>query len=77
MSLSVRASFLVAMLAAAPGATLAQSAARVPYARLVEVLDAVQNSGVDGLTFLTAQQDTGSRPVGSKGLQMRVVNSRP
>jgi len=31
--------------------------ARVPYARLVEVIDAVQKSGVEGLTFLTAQQD--------------------
>ena len=31
--------------------------ARVPYARLVEVMDAVQKSGVQGLTFLTAQQD--------------------
>jgi biopolymer transport protein ExbD len=47
--------------------------ARVPYARLVEVLDAVQNSGVDGLTFLTAQQDGTGRPVAPKGLQMRVV----
>src|SRR6185295_3634138 len=32
--------------------------ARVPYARLVEVIDAVRNSGVVGLTLLTAQQDT-------------------
>src|SRR5580765_3085925 len=31
--------------------------ARVPYARLVEVIDALQKSGVKGLTFLTAQQD--------------------
>ena len=31
--------------------------ARVPYARLVEVIDAVQKSGVEGLTFLTAQRD--------------------
>lgn len=49
---------------------------RVPYARLVEVIDAVRNSGVEGLTLLTAQQDpvgqTG-KPVASKGLQMRVV----
>ena len=47
--------------------------ARVPCARVIEVMDAVRNSGVDVLTFLTAQQDTaGSRPVASKGLQMRV-----
>lgn len=49
---------------------------RVPYARVVEVIDALRNSGVDGLTFLTAQQDTGNRPVAPKGLEMRVVNSR-
>jgi biopolymer transport protein ExbD len=49
--------------------------ARVPYARVVEILDAVHNSGVDALTFLTAQQDTvGNRPVAPKGLEMRVVN---
>ena len=49
--------------------------ARVPYARLVEVIDAVQKSGVEGLTFLTAQQDTadqGRRPVSPKGLELRV-----
>jgi len=49
--------------------------ARVPYARVVEVMDAVRNSGADLLTFLTAQQDTvGSRPLAPKGLEMRVVN---
>ena len=49
--------------------------ARVPYARVVEVMDAVRNSGVDLLTFLTAQQDTvGNRPLTPKGLEMRVVN---
>jgi biopolymer transport protein ExbD len=49
--------------------------ARVPYARVVEIMDAVRNSGVDLLTFLTAQQDTvGGRPVTLKGLEMRVVN---
>ena len=51
--------------------------ARVPYARLVEVIDAVQKSGVEGLTLLTAQQDAadqGKRLVPPKGLQMRVVN---
>jgi biopolymer transport protein ExbD len=50
--------------------------ARVPYARVVEVIDALRNSGVDALTFLTAQQDRAgqaNRPVASKGLEMRVV----
>lgn len=50
--------------------------ARVPYARLVEVIDAVQESGVEGLTLLTAQQDAtdrGNRLVPPKGLEMRVV----
>lgn len=54
--------------------------ARVPYARLVEVMDAVRNSGVDGLTLLTAQQDAadqGKRLVAPKGLPMRVVNPGP
>ena len=49
--------------------------ARVPYARLVEVIDAVQKSGVEGLTFLTAQQDAadqGRRSVSPKGLELRV-----
>ena len=49
--------------------------ARVPYARLVEVIDAVQKSGVKGLTFLTAQQDAANearRPVSPKGLELRV-----
>jgi len=51
--------------------------ARVPYARLVEIIDAVQKSGVEGLTLLTAQPDPtdqGSRLVPPKGLEMRVVN---
>jgi biopolymer transport protein ExbD len=49
--------------------------ARVPYARVIEIIDAVHNSGVEALTFLTAQQDTvGNRPVAPKGLEMRVVN---
>jgi len=50
--------------------------ARVPYARLVEVIDAVQKSGVERLTLLTAQQDAadqGNRLVPPKGLEMRVV----
>lgn len=50
---------------------------RVPYARVVGVIDALRDSGVDGLTLLTAQQDGGNRPMASKGLEMRVVNSRP
>ena len=53
--------------------------ARVPYARLVEVIDAVQKSGVEGLTLLTAQQeaaDKGKRLVPPKGLEMRVVSQR-
>ena len=51
--------------------------ARVPYSRLVEVIDAVQTSGVEGVTLLTAQQDAadqGRRPVPPKGLEMRVVS---
>jgi len=51
--------------------------ARVPYARLVEVIDALQRSGVEGVTLLTAQQDAadqGNRIVAPKGLQMRVLN---
>jgi biopolymer transport protein ExbD len=49
--------------------------ARVPYARLVEVIDALQKSGIKGLTFLTAQQDAadqGRTPVSPKGLELRV-----
>jgi biopolymer transport protein ExbD len=49
--------------------------ARVPYARLVEVIDAVQKSGVEGFTFLTAQQDAtdqGRGRVSPKGLELRV-----
>ena len=52
--------------------------ARVPYARLVEVIDAMQRSGVEGVTLLTAQEDAadqGNRLVPPKGLQMRVVNT--
>jgi biopolymer transport protein ExbD len=50
--------------------------ARVPYARVVEVIDAVQQSGVEGVTFLTTQQDAADqrrRPVSPKGLELRVV----
>jgi biopolymer transport protein ExbD/biopolymer transport protein TolR len=52
--------------------------ARVPYARLVEVLDAVWKSGIEGLTLLTAaQQDAPAqtnRPLSPKGLEMRLIN---
>jgi biopolymer transport protein ExbD len=51
--------------------------ARVPYSRLVEIIDAVQTSGVAGVTLLTAQQDAadqGQRPVPPKGLEMRLIN---
>ena len=50
--------------------------ARVPYARLVEVIDAVWKSGVEGVTLLTAQQDASDqrgRPVSTKGLGMLVI----
>jgi biopolymer transport protein ExbD len=53
--------------------------ARVPSARLIEVIDAVQTSGVERLTLLTSQQDAadqGKRLVPPKGLEMRVVNQR-
>ena len=53
--------------------------ARVPSARLIEVIDAVQGSGVEGVTLLTAQEDAADRrdrPVPPKGLEMRVVNQR-
>jgi biopolymer transport protein ExbD/biopolymer transport protein TolR len=53
--------------------------ARVPYARLVEVIDALQTSGIGGLTLLTAQQDAGKRgerPAAPMGLEMRVINKR-
>lgn len=53
--------------------------ARVPYARVVEVIDTVQTSGVEGLTLLTAQRDAAdqaTRLVSPKGLEMRVINQR-
>ena len=49
---------------------------RVPHARVIEVIDAVRNSGVDGVTFITAQQapvSQGNRLVAPQGLEMRVV----
>ena len=48
--------------------------ARVPYARLIEVIDALQTSGVEGLTLLTAQQDVADqegRLVPPKGLEFQ------
>jgi biopolymer transport protein ExbD len=51
--------------------------ARVPYSRLVEIIDAVQTSGVAGVTLLTTQQDPadqGKRSVPPKGLEMRVIS---
>jgi biopolymer transport protein ExbD len=49
--------------------------ARVPYAHLVELMDAVWKSGVEGLTLLTEQKDASDgRIPAPKGLKMRVVN---
>jgi biopolymer transport protein ExbD/biopolymer transport protein TolR len=53
--------------------------ARVPYARVVEVIDAVQTAGVEEVTLLTSQQDAadqGKRLVSPKGLVMRVMSQR-
>ena len=53
--------------------------ARIAYARLVEVIDAVQRTGVEGLTLLTTQQDAtdrGNRLVPPKGLEMRVMTQK-
>ena len=50
--------------------------AHVPYARLVEVIDAVWTSGVEGLTLLTAQHDASdqrTRPVPPQGLALRIA----
>lgn len=54
--------------------------ARVPYARVVEVIDAVHLSGVEGVTLLTTQQDAADQGKGlvpPKGLEMRVATRRP
>lgn len=49
--------------------------ARAPYGRVIEVIDAVRKSGVEGFTFLTAQRDAADpRTLAPpKGLEMRVV----
>jgi biopolymer transport protein ExbD len=53
--------------------------ARVPYTHLVEVIDAVWKSGIEGLTLLTAAQPGGSaqrdRPLSPKGLEMRLIRN--
>ncbi len=49
--------------------------ARLPYARLVEVIDAVQHTGVDRVTLLTAQQESqrqGTSQVSPQGLELRI-----
>jgi len=49
---------------------------RVPSGRLIEIIDVVRRSGVEGVTLLTAQQDAsdqGRTIVPPKGLQMRVI----
>lgn len=54
--------------------------ARLPYMRLIEVMDALQTSGIQGLTLLTAQRDAAGqaqRPVSPKGLAMRIVTQAP
>ena len=50
--------------------------ARVPSARLIEVIDAIRSSGVATVTILTAQPErTDRRPtvVAPKGLELRLV----
>lgn len=49
--------------------------ARAPYGTVIGVIDAVQQSGVEGVTFLTAQRDAADQrtPVSPKGLETRVV----
>jgi biopolymer transport protein ExbD len=53
--------------------------ARAPYASVVKVLDSLRASGVEGVTFLTAQgaAPTPGTPVPPKGLEMLVVGSGP
>jgi biopolymer transport protein ExbD len=52
--------------------------ARVPYTHLVDVIDAVWKSGIEGLTLLTAAQPDGSaqnvKPLSPKGFEMRLIN---
>ena len=51
--------------------------ARVPYARLVAVIDAVWTSGIENVTLLTdalpGASAPGGKPIAPKGLEMRVV----
>lgn len=52
--------------------------ARTPYASLVRILDSVRIAGVQGVTLLTAQQDSESpgTPMPPKGLEMLIVTPR-
>jgi hypothetical protein len=68
------------MFAGLSGAVLAQSSVPLQRGVSVQLIDAVRTAGVDGLTLLTAQQDTadqGRQIVAPKGLPMRVVNPGP
>lgn len=49
--------------------------ARATYGSVIGVVDAVRDSGVEGVTFLTAQRDAADQRtlVSPKGLEMRVV----
>jgi len=49
--------------------------ARAPYGSVIEVIDAVRKSGVEGFTFLTAQRDAADQRglMPPKGLEMRFV----
>jgi len=49
--------------------------ARAPYASVVEVLDALRNADVEGITLLTAQDapQEPTVPVPPKGLEMLMV----
>jgi biopolymer transport protein TolR len=53
--------------------------ARVPYTHLVEVIDAVWKSGIEGLTLLTAARPDASTRIGTpllpKGLEMRLIRN--
>jgi biopolymer transport protein TolR len=74
------ASMVRSLLAARTDKTIYLKAdARVPYARVVEVIDTVQTSGVELLTLLTVQMtaaDPGRSPAAPRGLEMRVGQRR-